>query len=321
MSIFSSLSHIIIVFHPGSSGNFLSELFGKILSNNLTNISISKVGSSHNVDVIPQITFGVHTREHLRFENEDRRIEYYLKFIKNYPIHRRHVIITHDFTNIPIYRKYYPNAKILTITLNSPVEKFIATFFQIEKTIMDPNFKPIFPKKMWESMVNYWIEKYYQYLTKEIGYTLSKKIIENRYDDVYKNLILYTSMNIMIDIYNLQPLFNNDNDQDFINFVQDYKRDKDSIIKSIGDHYSKFVDENCIAVPFNIIVNCESEEMIKIIEFVLEIELSENQKKFVTENMYSFAKKQNQAIIKDPIEFYNTIKKEAIDYFNTLKIL
>jgi hypothetical protein len=313
MNSFFDLPHVIIVFHPGSAGNWLADIFHQIITGKLEEVKISNVGSSHNLDVIPELSFGTHKLMESQFNNPAECFDYYFNFVQNYKKLERTVLVTHDFTNIPLYRQYYPNARIVVITLDSPAEKLIATFFQIEKTILDPNFRPIFSKKVWEKITGYWLKQFKNILWNKLGNeSLVRDIISNRYHVSNRNIITYLAMQGMINRYNLVPLLNGINDQDTINYVHQYSSDqKTNVLSDIGDHYSKFIDNNCLLLPFNDLINSNLSELMHIIEKAIQKNLSIYEKDFVQDNLNKFIVSQNPNIVNDPFTFYNRIKIAA----------
>ena len=131
------IPHVIVVFHPGSGGNFIANILNSLINNTLDNLLISNSGDSSFINSNPMLSFGRHSFEDHRFETREKKIQYYLNSINNSNINQRVALLTHNYSNIEIYRQYYPNSKIVYISLESIEEKIISILFQIEKTKFD----------------------------------------------------------------------------------------------------------------------------------------------------------------------------------------
>lgn len=317
MNSFFNLQHVMIVFHPGSAGNWLADLLHQIITGNLQEVKISDVGSSHNLDVIPELSFGTHKYMEAQFNSPGECFQHYYNFIDNYNIYERTIIVTHDFTNIPLYRQYYPNSKTIVISIDSPEEKLISTFFQIEKTILDPNFRPIFPRDIWKKITSNWLKKLKDIFVQEFNnIELAEFILNNRFQKQHKNIMTYLAIKDMIYRYNLGPLLEGANDKDTLNYISTYRyltEHKINVIIETGDHCSTFVDSDCIMLPFKDLISNNSNSLIHVAEKSVQRELSYVEKEFIQDNLARFVINQSLDIMNDPFGFYNKVKDLALE--------
>ena len=88
------------------------------MQSTLKPLNISDTGSSHTVlrdksKGTDFLSFGTVPEEHELFKSQEERELFYLENIKNIysSISKPEVVWTHDFSNIPLYRKYFKNSK------------------------------------------------------------------------------------------------------------------------------------------------------------------------------------------------------------------
>jgi len=143
-TIFDS-EHIFVVFHQGAGGNFVSSILRNIVNNCLENISITTSGSAHpeiDLKILGKdfLSFGTLPDDQLKFDSIEQKENFYISNIKKEYADNinKQIIWSHDFGNIPLYKKYFPNAKILVITQETVQEKIAVTCMNLLKTILAP---------------------------------------------------------------------------------------------------------------------------------------------------------------------------------------
>lgn len=305
MSIFD-LEHIFIVFHPGAGGNFIASLLESIINNNTNPIVIGSSGAAHTtnnrkIKGIDYLSFGTEVYEQSSFTSENDRVNFYLDKIKyEYKdVTTRQVVWTHDFTNINLYKKYFPNSKILAITQQSLREKMAVVLFNVTKNILDENtINPLTTKRMNEvlSMWNY-----------VVNIELVKLLGEDKARVVSKNSTLYKYVSFlkMIQYYML------DTGSDVVNRVL-YPSNTfvpGKLPYTIGKPYDTYISD-CVVLPYEYIMDDRPDMLVD--QLTTLVPLTTEQINFIVENYNSYRRSQNQEILSDPMQYFNRLKQEAI---------
>lgn len=305
MSIFD-LEHIFIVFHPGAGGNFIASLLEKIVRGDSSAINIGLTGAAHTTNDrkiagIDYLSFGTEVHEQSSFTNENDRINFYIDKIKSEynDVTTPQIVWSHDFTNITLYKKYFPNSKILVITQDSYKEKIAVVLFNVIKNILDVNtLNPLTPKRMAE-VLSLWNFVVKLELIKLVGETKAREIDKDNI--LYK----YASFSKMMQYYMLDNI-------DVVNRVLYPATNMvmpGKLPYTIGKAYSDYTD-GCIKIPFSYLMDNDVELLIETLSQV--VKLDDEVKQVITSNFTKYRTAQIQEILNDPIAYYATIKEEAM---------
>lgn len=305
------LPHIFIVFNPGSGGNFLAGIFNRLLNSNLQDINIAKDGSSHTlvsnkVNGTDFLSFGTLMEEHEPFKSEEERELFFLTNIKKHytTVIDPQVIWTHDFTNIPLYRKNFKNAKIFVITNNSIQEQMTTVIMNISKTLLGNSAAIPLSADVWEKALERWRDGCMSELSKLVSADRAKEILANRLNPDNKNILEYVSIRIFFRFYrlwqDLEPsLFNN------ILYPL-----KDSPIPyKVGSALNSYIDSNCIELPYSYLANNDAELLISKITELFNRSLIEEEQNFIKTSFNKYRRAQNQTLLLDPIKYYTELKE------------
>ena len=78
---------------------------------------------------------------------------------------------------------------------------------------------------------------------------------------------------------------------------------------TIGKAYSDYTD-GCIKLPFRYLMDNDSELLTETLSQL--VNLNDEEKQIIVNNFAKYRNAQNQEILSDPIEYYTTIKQEAM---------
>jgi len=309
------LSHVIVVFHPGSGGNFIANILNSLINNTLDNLLISNSGDSSFINSNPMLSFGRHSFEDHRFETREKKIQYYLNSINNSNINQRVALLTHNYSNIEIYRQYYPNSKIVYISLESIEEKIISILFQIEKTKFDKLWQHNWEVNTFNQVKARWNQYWYDHLLPILKEKESViDFIKNKQKTENKSILFYLALNYYVQKLNLKPIFKGVSDEDYVNYHFKYTTVDDKIVRIVDKPIESFIDSNCIKLPFDIIYKGNVKELLKIMSNLLGSEFDKQQTDFIRTQVEQFAIKQNQDIVKNPFLFCEELEKSFIEF-------
>lgn len=309
------LPHVIVVFHPGSGGNFIANILNSLINNTLDNLLISNSGDSSFINSNPMLSFGRHSFEDHRFETREKKIQYYLNSINNSNINQRVALLTHNYSNIEIYRQYYPNSKIVYISLESIEEKIISILFQIEKTKFDKLWQHNWEVNTFNQVKARWNHYWYDQLLpilKEKDSVIN--FINDKYNLENKSILFYFALRYYIQKLNLEPIFKGIADQDYINHHFKYTKVDDKIVGVVDKPIESFIDSNCIKLSFDVIYKGNTKELLNIMSNLLGSEFNKQQTDFISNQVEQFAIKQNQDIVKNPLLFCAELEKSYIEF-------
>jgi hypothetical protein len=322
MDIFE-LEHIFVVFQPGAAGNFIVSLLEKILNRDTNTINVGESGTAHTlinrkIEGTDYLSFGTEVIEHEEFDTEEERIDFYLSKIKTEYVHvtSPQIIWTHDFTNIPIYKRFFPKAKILTITQESDAEKIAVVLLHVIKNILDLNtINPLTEKRMIE------VRKIWDLGMKmKLGEMLGEAKARTLNKD--SNLIRYVSFSRMMSYYRLNNLVEENKKQvDLVNTVLYPAKGilmLGKIPYTIGKEYAEYTD-NCTKLPFKYLMDNDTELLINSLSQL--IELDDERIKIILSNYDNYRSVQNQEILEDPLKYYNKIKEEGYNELKRLELI
>lgn len=304
------LPHIFIVFHYGSGGHFLSSLCTAIVHQKFESVEFTKNGNSHSLAALKDkiegkefLSFGTLYLERGIFSSDDDREKYYIKNIEShyknvdYPL----VVCTHDFTNISLYKKYFPNSKILVVTCESIEEQLTAIIMNVKKTFLD-NVSPVpLPKKVWNHIINIWKEKWSEELIHIFNKDKVNKIIEDRHNENYMPFIEYASIKKFIEIYKLFTLNSE------YNKVVDIKKGKNPVIGEDISVYTK----DCIKLPYRYLREDNVGTLIEKLSELFDRNLTDQERDFIVEQFIVCRRSQDQSLLNDPLAYYERLKEKV----------
>lgn len=305
--------HIFVVFRPGAAGNFLSSMIDNLSLKKLDNISLSNGGHAHYNSIVERKKFGIDyialgngiIGVDRQFLTDEDKLNYYKEKIDsaNYE-NRSYVTWSHDFTNIPLYKKLFPACKILVIKEDTFRQRLISMIMAINKNhfrddqqiplIPADRVKPIIYKKTFISTV---FSRYYPEKTYKEGYI-----------DLDKH-IMYQSHLFCQGLGNYDKTLLDSN----IPYIDDNTNPNLTFIErraqhSIGFNFSEFADEY---VSFNDILTANPENILISIENILDRELTMEEKEYARKSLGNYKESQDQTLLEDPLTYLDIAKEKA----------
>lgn len=308
MSIFD-LEHIFIVFHPGAGGNFIASLLEKIIRKDNTGIDIGTAGTAHTlidrkIAGIDYLSFGTEVYEQSNFANAEDRINFYLDKIKSEysNVSSPQIIWSHDFTNIPVYQKYFPNSKIIAITQETHAEKLAVVLFNVTKNILDANtVNPLTEERMTQVM------KLWNHVMKK---ALINLVGVDEVDTLDPNspIVKHVAFSKMLSYYGLTEDPKKSSSIDLINTVLYPANDINKFPYTIGNKYSSYTS-NCVKLPYSYLLNNDVNCLIDTLSQVIVIDDEIHQ--IILKNFREYRNAQDQSVLKDPVSHYLNMRDES----------
>lgn len=315
LSVFDQ-HHIFVVFNPGSGGNFLAGIINNIFNLNLTSLDISSTGSSHTVlrdksTGTDYLSFGTLMEEHDQFLNEEERESFYIENIKKTYTSENskpEVIWSHDFTNIPLYRKYFKNSKILVINNDTPDEQITALFMLAKKTLLDKNCLLPISRNIWEIIVDKWSIYCMKQLLLFKNNDEATKMINDRFNDEYKDDILYATVRDMLSFYGMLHLVEDTPEQKIL-----YKYVIYPATKTIGKQLAHYVDDKCTILPYKYLAASDHNLLVEKLSAILERKLNSNELSYVRASFDKYRSSQDQLLLSNPIFYYKNLRNVVLN--------
>jgi len=322
---FFDLGHIFIVFGPGSSGNFIAGLLDKLMKQEFVKLDISSEGSSHTVSTHMNgnnLSFGTISDEQVEFTSQAEREQYYIQKInEEYAnVTTPQVTWTHDFTNIPVYKKYFKNCRILTITHDSYASRLTSVYMHVTKVFFNTQFNVPIKEPFKSNLFNTWEHTCKSALVPYIGTDITTDIFDKRItDQAAKDIITYVSLRIISNHYGLLNYS--------LGLVPDepcrydhalYPNEDSSQLHTIGENYCDYVDESDAILTYSYLIKNEPILLLNDIEKILQRTLSEEERTFVLTEYTTYRESQNRDILLDPITYYQSTEKAALDHLEKL---
>jgi len=316
------LPHIFIIFHPGTSGNFIAGLLSKLIKSESIDLYISNNGSSHTtidrkIAGTDYMSFGTIFEDQLCFPSQEKRVEYYLEKIKelNSEITTPQIIWSHDFTNIPLYKKFFSNSKILVITQNSEIEKLVAVCMNVIKNWMDPNHTPPFPPRQWQDMLRETDFVLKIGLEKLVGEEKSKDIILNKFDNANHNIIKFIRLRQMLGYFRLLHLVDKKipatkdvaNSVLFRNSWEEFIKNPNNIYK-VGLPYESYITSDCVQLPYNYLIEGKDDLLINAIDLLVD-NLTDEERIYIKSQFNKYRDMQDHTMLTDPHTYYTNLEK------------
>ena len=315
LSIFEQ-RHIFVVFNPGSGGNFLAGIINNIVNSNLTFLDISSTGSSHTVlrdksKGTDFLSFGTFPEEHDLFKSETERESFYYENIKSaYPSEtsKPEIIWTHDFTNIPLYRKYFKNAQVLVITTSTEMEHLTALFMLAKKTILDKNsLLPLTPA-LQDFFNNRWATHCTFQLLRLTTPEEANKMVNDRFNVEYKDILYYATIRMMMNFFGILHLVEPVSKQEDI-----FNRIINPRDRSVGNKLDYYIDDKCVVLPYRYLADNDSNLLVSKISEVLEQELSNDELNYIRKLFETYRSVQDSQLLANPVEYYKELRRRALN--------
>lgn len=310
---FYNLPHIFVVFRPGAAGNFLSSLIENLEYKQLNKMSLSTGGHAHYNSIVERKKLGI---DHIslgigltgmdpHFFTEDDKINYYKEKIDGISYeNKNYVTWTHDFTNIPLYKKIFPNGKILVIKEDTLRERLTSMIMAVNKNhfskdqqIPIPVADHIKPELYKKTFISSNFSKYYpNSLYKQGHIDLDKHIMYQSH--LFCHGLASYDKNLLDSP--IDYLDNNSNKN--LKFIERRAQ------HSVGFNFAEFADEY---VNLKDILSANSNCIIPSIEKILGKELTADEKEYVAQSLSNYRESQDQKLLEDPFEYLNLAKEKA----------
>lgn len=316
MRSFFDLSHVFVIFHPGSGGNFVSGLINKFVTDDLTALGISRNGTSHTIDNL-FMSFGRTPDDQIFYPSSQAREEYYLKKINECYVNITvpQVSWTHDYSNINFYKKHFKNSKLVCITANTPNEKLACTFMNVTKMMLDnPDNWPVSTEVRKFRTLR--LERACKIILTEIlkpeYVSAIDKIYELRFTEEYKSLFTLVYMRlVLLNLGLVNYVLGTNADRDVFDYVICPSSDIKSKYYTIGPKISEYTDQANYLLPYESIINSDSNAFEKMVSYLLGRELTVDEATFVKKSVKTYTNAQNQQLLSDPIGYYQSVKRDC----------
>ena len=322
MNCVFELPHIFIVFQPGTGGNFIAGLLSKLINSDPSELYISNNGSSHTtidrkVAGTDYMSFGTVFDDQTYFASPEKRLSYYLEKIEELDgeITTPQVIWSHDFSNIPLYKNFFPNSKILVITQNTDIEKLVAVCMNVVKNLMDPNHIAPFPPKQWENIV-----KQTDFLLglglRNIVGERSKDIMLNKFDDANHNIIKFIRLRQMLGYFGLLHLVDKKfpPTRDVANTVlfrtpwEEFIKNMNGPPYKIGLPYESYLTSDCIQLPYSYLIEGRANLLIDAVGKLVD-HLTDAERISIAVQFNKYRDMQDQTMLTDPCKYYQDLER------------
>lgn len=325
---FFDLDHVFIVFGPGSGGNFIAGLLDKLMKQKFAKLDISIGGSSHTVSTNKDVggdslSFGTIPDEQVKFTSQAEREQYYIQKINEEyaDITTPQVTWTHDFTNIPIYKKYFKNCRILSITHDSYASRLTSVYMHVIKVFFNPNFIVPIKEPYKSNLFNMWEYACKSALVPHIGTDITTDLFDKRTtDQTAKDIITYISLHAFSGYYGLLNYSLGLVPTELCRYDHALYPNKDSSqLPDIGENYYDYVDESDTILPYSYLIDDQSILLLDAIEKILQRTMSVEEKTFVLTEYTTYRAAQNQDILLDPKAYYRNTEKTAVAHIKKIK--
>jgi hypothetical protein len=318
---FFDLPHVFVVFPPGCGGNFITGLFHKLINQQLVTVSVSSTGSSHTLvnkkelgtDFLSFTTMPV---QHALFTSDAERISYYIENIKKSYADSTEpdVVWTHDFTNIPIYRKYFKNSKILVITAFSDRERLTAIIMHILKTLLDKDAAVPLVKAEWEHTIEQWIIHCRPILEKLVPGHQVDNILADRFNPAYKELLTFATIKLFLLYFQSPGLIDAALGERVGVFNNVLYKSSDPIIPYyVGPKIEKFIDSTCEILPYSYLTNNDVEKLTSVAASILNRELTLEESSFIATEFTKYRLAQDQVLLADPVQYFKDLELKLLE--------
>lgn len=323
--IFDLKNHFI-VFSPGAGGNFVSGIVQHLITGNIQPLDITKSGSSHTVTSNrTSISFGTWAGDDLRFGSDIVKEEFYLDEIKKEYAMATSPVVTwsHNYKNIPLYKKHFKKSKILLIAETSSKERLTCVMMNATKTLLDKSADIPLKELTWKNLLAGWK----RFCIKELDLIKNSDIdaeslFSDRYNHNYYALILYLTIRSITRQYGMLSYLDDTVSEIFLYDNILYPIGKHHIVSyMVGEPISQFVGDSDIVLPYTYLVDDNSELLIEKLSELVDRKLSDSEKNFILAEFKRYRSAQNIRILTDPVGFYNDLEQIALGQLRELEEL
>lgn len=295
------LPHVFIAFAPGAGGNFLAGIYTGLINRELSDIEISKSGSTHNnLSLNSKLSMGTFVDNTL---DVDEKIKYYRESFSKLEVTQPLVSWTHDFKNIELYRSIFPNSKIVVITQLTKEEQLSITYMNVIKNLMDPDVVTLMPEAKLKFIQESYRQSCIDRLTEHMSKEQANLIFSN---PKYKDIVTYLYIKGMINFYGLQHLVE-DVSETCLPEITQYG------ISNRPYDIDKYLTDECLLLPYSCIMSGDVTKLLDIITNTLSRELTTKEKMFVENNFIKYRDKQNLKILTNPMGYYQSLKEACVN--------
>lgn len=305
--------HIFVVFRPGASGNFISNLIDNLMTQNLTDMSISTTGHVHYNSIVERKRSGVDYISlgtglpgvDIPFFMREEKIEYYKSKIalSNYQ-NKPYVTWTHSFSNIPVYKSLFPNCRILVINDCTLHERLVSMVMNINKNhfssddqtpfSIDDNIKPIVFK------------------LKTIKDNFARFYPNKTYSTGHRDLDLSLMYRCFLRIHELEKYWDQDLTSN-IPYEDDGTNASLTFLESNAQFSTgrEFIPQADFSIDLINILTKSFNRIIDVVENTIGRKLSDLESEYVKLSIEKYVDSQNNDIISNPRNYIATIKEKA----------
>lgn len=312
------LDHVFVNFPPGAGGNFVTAIIKNICSNKIKQLQLNNNGSFHILDSGKReekdsISFGSAPEENLIFNSIEDRSNHYLKLIKQeYAEPQRIITWSHDYTNLPLYKKYFPKCKTLAITTFTVEEKLIAMIMHVNKVVLTSEDDVVISLKLWNDLRN----KLSIIINHKIKLKLKSDsdysfVFNNRFKEKYSHIVFYYSMIAILEHYKQYDVL------DFIK--EDYERN-DNVMSVWYNEYKKetILKKSDSTLSFKNLSYGSTEKFIESLSLIFNKNLTLEEIEYLKFSFTFYKNLQDKLILEDPLEYFYNRKKKALDQISKL---
>lgn len=312
MNIFD-MHHVFVTFAPGAGGNFISGLLDKINSGSFSELYVSSSGSSHvvnngKINGGDSISFGSSPEENVIFSNIADREKYYLdRILIEYSNPRKVITWTHDFTNLPLYKKHFKNSRSLVISTFDTQEKFVSILMHVTKVILTDESDIPIPKDLWlrlkQRLKSHILMRLERVLEKPIDID---HIFDNRCKE-YSDLIFYLSTFALLKyagLYDVLKLIN---------------EPIEPAVSNPNFNIRELVNSADVILPYRYLIENNVDLLQDTIAKLFCRQLSQQEIMFIHSTFQTYRSKQNIEILTDPLLYFNKRKAKAIETVKKIK--
>jgi len=308
------LDHVFVTFAPGSGGNFITALMNRIVSGDISSLPINQNGSFHILDNGKRegkdsISFGSSPEENKLFTSDEQRAEHYIKLIsEEYKEPKRIVTWSHDYTNLPLYKKYFPKCRTLAITVYTPEEKLMSMMMQVNKVVLTSEKDIAIPLSLWYRLKN----RLKLLINKKIKQMYGDDedfsfVFERRFEPEYADIVFYYSTLLLLQYASLTDALNLIKEP--FGFAQVNTIPYKKIIKDNSDSILSFYD-----LTYN------TKNSTKVYSETLNRPMSNDENAYLKYAFEYYHNMQDKFLLENPVQYFFNRKEKAMDAIRDLKL-
>lgn len=297
-----------VVFRGGMGGNFFKNIFNSLHRKDFDDLVFSTHGNAHywKYEANNSINCGWAANHNISYSDVDEQLRYWRNAIileaQSSPekeLHNQFTGSSHNFKNIPLYRKLFKNAKILAIhsysvrercieALNVSMKWMIDGFVQVPD---DQHIRAIVTSDVKSEVL---ISSLKEHVGEPNMHLLDIMLADRKNKNIVDVLCYLRTSDLAMEQYYDLP-----------------KTDFDLLLAApVRDHLC--IDDDCVFLTTLDVYHNEINKVIDAIEQVYQSTLSEDQRYFVIRNLRRYRESQPTNLIDDVIGFHKKMKANAI---------